>query len=98
MKHNFRNQPDGEDADRFVSWLENETIDCLKRSIGNADVTSAAIFLYANRAYEAHMPEDKIGATFGKCFARAGFQEEDDEAAFALLEFFGQLARDAHSG
>jgi hypothetical protein len=98
MKHNFPEQPDGANADRFLAWLEAETIDFLKRSIGDPETTRAAIFLFVNRAYEAHMPEDKIGAMFGKCFVRAGFPEEDEDAAFHLLDFFGQIASRTHSG
>ena len=92
MKHNFREQPQGEAAERFLSWLERETIDALQRSLGDPEGTRAAIFLYANRVHEAGMPEREIGALFGKCVVRAGFNEEDEGPAFDLLEFFSQIA------
>jgi hypothetical protein len=92
MKHDFRQQPSGEAAEQFCSWLEQETTASLRHSYGDAEATKSAIFLYVNRAYEAHMPGEQIGKMFGKCIARAGFREQDDEPAFAWLEFFGQLA------
>ena len=92
MKHDFRQQPDGEDADRFLAWLEQETIRYLRLCLGDWEATKGAVFLYANRAYEAHMPEDQIGDLFGKSFVRAGWAEEDEATAFDLLEYFGQIA------
>jgi hypothetical protein len=77
---------------------ERNRIDCLKRSIGDAEATRCAIFLFANRAYEARMPEGEIGAMFGKCFVRAGFREGNEKAAFDLLELFGQIASRTHFG
>ena len=96
MKHDFLVQRTGDAADRFCSWLEQETIDSLRRSHGDAEGTKAAIFLFVNRAYEAHMPESKIGEMFGVCIVRAGFSEADEEPAFALLEELGQLAAQVH--
>ncbi len=96
MNHDFRKQPAGADADRFLAWLERETVDTLKRSRGDVQQTKAAIFLYANRAYEAHLPEAQIGALFGKCFAGAGLPAEDEETAFDHLEFVAQLAERTH--
>ncbi len=72
MKHDFRDQPSGEKADQFLEWLERETIDTLQRSQGDSEGTKTFIFLYVNRAYEAYMPTDEIGALFGKCFVKAG--------------------------
>lgn len=92
MKHNFHQHPSGEDAEHFCSWLEQETPDSLSRSIGDGEATKSAIFLFVNRAYEAHMPEEQIGQLFGKCIVRAGFREEDEEPAFAWLGYFGQIA------
>ena len=97
MKHDFRLHPSGESADRFCSWLEQETTESLRRSYGDGEATKSAIFLFVNRAHEAHMPDDQIGGMFGKCFVRAGFQEQDEEPAFAWLEHFGQLAATVHS-
>jgi hypothetical protein len=96
MMHDFRTQPTGESADRISEWLERETTDLLRRSYGNGEATKSAIFLFVNRAYEAHMPESRIGEMFGKCVVRAGFQERDEEPAFTWLEFFGQLAAKVH--
>ncbi|HTU93748.1 MAG TPA: hypothetical protein VMF69_26950 [Gemmataceae bacterium] len=92
MKYDFRQQQSSETAIRFCSWLEQETIESLRRSYGNGEATKSAIFLFVNRAYEAHMPEEQIGELFGRCIVRAAFQEADEEPAFSWLEFFGQLA------
>jgi hypothetical protein len=92
MKHDFRTQSTGDVADNFCSWLEQETIDALRRSYGNADATKSAIFLFVSRAYEAHMPAPQIGEMFGRSIVRAGLRESDEESAFAWLDFFGQLA------
>jgi len=97
MKHDFQRQPTGEAADRFRSWLESETVSMLQRGYGDAEGTKSAIFLFVNRAFEAHLPEKDIGAMFGRCVARAGFQERDEESAFAWLESFGQIAAKVHA-
>ena len=96
MKHDFRQEPSGDAADRFLSWLERETVTALQRAYGDADATKAAIFLYANRAYEAHMLEEQIGGLFGTCLFRAGFPEENENGAFDWLEFYAQVAEGTH--
>ena len=96
MKHALRAQPSGDEADRFCAWLEQETIDSLRRSYGDGEATKSAIFLFVNRAYEAHMPESRIGEMFGTCIVREGFHEREEDPAFAWLEHFGQLAAKVH--
>jgi hypothetical protein len=98
MKHDFRQQATGDAADRFRAWLERETINSLRHAYGNAEATKTSIFLFANRAYEAHMPEGEVGRLFGKCLVRAGFREDEEEPAIAWLEFFGVLAARVHGG
>jgi hypothetical protein len=96
MRHDFRREGFGEAADRFRSWLERETTDSLRQAYGNAEAVKTSIFLFVNRAYEAHMPEAEIGGLFGRCLVHAGFREEDEAPAIAWLEFFGQLAARVH--
>jgi hypothetical protein len=96
MKHDFSDEPGGEAAERFLNWLEQEMIDMLRRTAGDAEGTKAAIFLFVNRAYEAHMPEQQMAKLFGKCFVRAGRPEEEEDTAFDLLEFFAEIARNVH--
>jgi hypothetical protein len=91
MKHDFRKQPEGEEADRFLAWLEEQTISCLKRSVGDFEALKGCIFLYVNRPYEGKMPEDQILALFVKAFVRAGWPEEAEEAAFDCLDFISQI-------
>lgn len=97
MKHDFRTQSSGDEADNYCLWLEQETVESLRRTYGDVEATKNAIFLYVNRAYESHMPEAQIGGVFGKCIVRAGFREQDEEPAYAWLEFFGQLAAKVHN-
>lgn len=97
MKHDFRLHPSGESADRFSSWLEQESFESLRRSYGDGEATKSAMFLFVNRAYETHMSDDQVGAIFGKCVVRAGFREQDEEAAFAWLEHFAQFAAKLHA-
>jgi hypothetical protein len=98
MKHDFRNLTDGAEADLFRGWLERETVDSLRRGYGDGEATKAAIFLFVNRAYEAHMSEPEIGAMFGRCVVQAGFREEDEEPAFDCLEQLAAIAEAVHRG
>lgn len=97
MKHNFRDQPTGDSADQFLAWLKRETIDSLKRSRSNPETLKGAVFLFVNRAYEAQMEDDQIGALFGKAFVRAGGAPDDEDAVFDLLEYFGEIAKAVHA-
>lgn len=96
VKHDFREQSEGEAAEQFLAWLERETIDMLQRTRDDAEGTKTAIFLFVNRAYEAHLPEEQIGELFGKCFVRAGHHESNQDVAFDLLEFCAQIAQATH--
>jgi hypothetical protein len=96
MKHDFREHPSGDEDQGFLVWLENETTDLLRRSYRNGEATKGAIFLFVNRAFEAHMTETGIAELFGRCIARAGFPSEEDEATFAWLEHFCQIAAKGH--
>jgi hypothetical protein len=96
MKHDFSQQPNGEEADRFRAWLEEETIGMLQRSLGDAEGLKTTIILFVNRVYEAHMQDEEVGGIFGRCFVRAGFSEADEGFAFDTLEFLGEVAKRVH--
>ena len=96
-KHDFSREPTGAAADQFRLWLEQATTDMLRRTIGDAEGTKTAIVLFVNRAYEAKMPDREIGGMFGKCFVRSGHPQEDEEAAWELLEYLGEIAKATHS-
>jgi hypothetical protein len=98
MKHDFATSEDDAAAARFIAWLEAETIAGLRRTYGDGEGTKTMIFLFVNRAFEAHMPEPLIGEIFGKCIVRAGYREEEEGPAFDLLEFLGGNARGVHGG
>ncbi len=97
MKHNFVDDPDSGKAEAFRRWLETETLEALRRDYGNADAFKASVFLFANRAYEARLPEAEIAALFGRCLVRAGYHADDEEAAIAWLDYFSSVARKVHS-
>ena len=96
MKHDFRDQPEGYEAEQFLTWLERETIEAFQRTRGDEEGTKAAIFLYVNRAYEAHLPEEQIAGLFGTCFVRADRPESEEDHAFDLLELFSEVAHATH--
>ncbi|MBX9791061.1 MAG: hypothetical protein K2Y37_19250 [Pirellulales bacterium] len=97
MKHDFRKQPIGDSADQFMTWLEHATVESLRRAMSNPEALKGAVFLFVNRAYEAHMEDSQIGGLFGKAFVRAGGKRDDEEAAFDLLEFLGEIAKATHA-
>lgn len=98
MKHDFRIEPTGPTADRFCEWLLCETANALTRDYGNGEATKASIFLFVNRAFEAHLPESKIAEIFGMSLVRAGYCDQDVEPAFAWLETFADVSRGVHGG
>jgi len=95
MKHDFEKLPEGPEAARYSAWLLSETIDSLKKAYGDLESTKSTIFLYVNRAFEANMPEAQLAQLFAKAVVAAGFTEQEEEAMFAWLDYFGQIARGA---
>ena len=98
MKHDFSKQPDGADAERYSAWLLSETCNSLKAGYGDGESTKSTIFLYVNRAYESKMPEKQLAQLFAKAVLSAGYTEQEQEALFAWLEHFGEIARGVHNG
>src|SRR5262249_53327166 len=49
----------------FVGWLISETASGLTRSGGSVEQMRAPIFLFLNRAYEAHLDRDEVADIFG---------------------------------
>ena len=93
MKHDFRLQPTGDAAQKFLEWLESETAASLRCARGDGDQTKAVIFIYANRACESHMTSEQIGELFGRCVIDAGYQEDPEiDAACAWLDHSVQIA------
>jgi hypothetical protein len=98
LKHDFSKQPDGTEANEFISWLLSETVKALIKDYGNAETTKTSIFLYVNRAFESKMPEKQIAEIFAKAVVAVGYCEKEQEVLFAWLEYFGEIARGVHSG
>ena len=62
MKHDYRNDPHSDEAQQFLSWLETETVDVLRRDYRNLEAVKSSVFLYVNRAFEAGLPDGLVGA------------------------------------
>lgn len=99
MKHDFPSDCDSDSAQAFINWLESETVSARRRGRNNADAESlkASVFLYVNRAYEAGLPDNVVGGTFGRCIARAGYTEEEQDSVFDLLESLADVDRAVHN-
>ncbi len=97
MKHDFRTDPDSVDAQLFREWLEGETSTHLKRDFGDAEATRGSIFLFANRACEAGLPDAELAGIFGRSLAKAGYGPAEEDAAITILETFVATARGVHA-
>lgn len=97
MKHDYHNDPDSDEALQFLSWLESETAEALRADYGNLESVKSSVFLYVNRAYEAGLPDGLVGQIFGRCIAKAGYTEEEQDAVLDLLESLASVARAVHS-
>ena len=96
MKHDFREDPDSEQAKAFRDWLETETVGALGRDRGDTDAFKATVFLFTNRAYEAGLPDAEIAEIFGRSLARAGFGATDEQIALDWLDHFASIAQKVH--
>lgn len=97
MKHDYRSDPNSDKAQLFLSWLETETADALRSDYGNVEAVKSSVFLYVNRAYEAGLPDGLVGQIFGKCIAKAGYSEAEQDSIFDLLESLGATAKAVHA-
>jgi len=96
MKFDKRKNHSGDALNDFLFWLENETTSCLNRSHGNGEMVKACMFLYTNRANEAHLDEELIYQIIGKCIGRAGYSEQEESYAFDMFEPLHSLALQVH--
>jgi hypothetical protein len=60
MKFDARKDNDDLKRIEFKDWLTKETVNDLKRSEGKPEELKSCIFLFLNRAYEAHLDPDEI--------------------------------------
>lgn len=97
MKHDYRSDPNSDQARSFLSWLESETTNALRSDYGDVEALKSSVFLHVNRAYEAGLPDGLIGQIFGRCIAVSGYSEEEQESVFDLLESFAAIAKTVHS-
>jgi hypothetical protein len=87
MKYDLRQDERREGLDQFIEWLQSETMSSLAGSVGNDDAIRAAVFLFMNRALEAHLPERTVGEVLGISAVRAGLSEAEEEVAFDEADF-----------
>jgi len=97
MKHDFSHELDGINSEEFISWVLSETTAALSKDYGDAEATKSTIFLLVNRAFESKMPEEKIAVLFAKMVVDVGYSENEQDALFAWLDHFGQIAKATYS-
>jgi len=83
--------------DVLASKLIDETAAYLRRDYGDVKAVEATLFLFANRAYEAALPEKSIWQALGTAIARAGYSEVEEERVLDLFEHIAGLAAKVHS-
>ena len=98
MKHDYRSDPDSVDAQLFLQWLEGELTLHLTRDFGDAEATRGSIFLFANRACEAGLPDELLAEIFGRALAKAGYGPNEEDAAVTTLQILVETARGVHRG
>ncbi len=90
MKFDARSTSDSDARAAFIEWLVSETASGLVRSRGDVELLKAPVFLYLNRAYEAHLDPDLIadliGASERSILDRAGLSDEEEQAVINAYE------------
>ena len=90
MEFDDRTSHDPADRLAFIDWLVSEAVSGLLRSRANREALRAVLFLYLNRAYEAHLNPDLIAALIGSsqdCILdRAGLTGDEEEAVLDAYE------------
>lgn len=97
MKFDARKNDSVADLITFVDWLRSETVSGLKRSYGDREGVNAVLFLFANRAYEAHLREDAIWQIAGEAIGQAGYSEQETEGVISILEGHANLSAQVHA-
>ena len=92
MRFDARNNPDPVAKQAFIEWLSGETVSGLQRGPDDRESFRGVVFLYLNRAYEAHLDPDLItdlfGVSPGNVLSRAGMSKAAEAMA---LEAFAEL-------
>ena len=96
MKHNYSIDPESNSANLFYEWLLSETVTSLKNSYGNIESLKSTLFLFANRAYESHMPENKIAEILGISIVHAGYSEAEESGVYEIFESYIEVAKGTH--
>ncbi len=90
MKYNSRTERDNEKHSEFKNWLIKETVSGLKNSRGKPEEIKSCIFLFLNRAYEAHLDPDEIVNMLGtekpNIMDLAEYKGADEEAVLSSYE------------
>ena len=92
MRFDARTNDDPATRKAFVDWLVSETVSSLQR----AEDVRAAVFLYLNRAYEAHLASDYIldlfGVGPGSILSQAKLSPEKEAEATQAFEALDPVA------
>ena len=96
MNHDYSTKPEGEKAQEFSAWLLAQTIKNLTDSYGDLGALKSSLFLFANRAYESKMPENKVAETLGVSIVRAGYTELEEEKVYDIFESFIDVVEATH--
>ncbi|RPI78517.1 MAG: hypothetical protein EHM45_06255 [Desulfobacteraceae bacterium] len=90
MKYDSKAQHNELKHSEFKEWLANETVSALIVSKGKPEEIKACVFLFLNRAYEAHLDADEIVELLGiqkpSIIDMAGLQGEDEETVLSSYE------------
>jgi hypothetical protein len=90
MKYDDRSEGDPARREQFVAWLAETTVNDFVRCRGNRDQLRTAVFLFLNRAYEAHLDPDLVvdllGIRSGNVIDAAGLNKTDQEVVMECYE------------
>ena len=100
MKYDARTEQNTDKHSEFKNWLISETVSGLKKSSGKPEEIKSCIFLFLNRAYEAHLDPDEIvnmlGAATPSIMDLAEYKGADEEAVLSSYELLDPTISQTH--
>lgn len=101
MKYDDRSRPDPIRRERFVAWLGETTVNDFIRSRGKNELLRTAVFLFLNRAYEAHLDPDFVvellGIRPGNIIELAGLDKADEAAVMDCYQLIDATTFHVHN-
>jgi hypothetical protein len=90
MKYDDRSEADPIRREQFIAWLVETTVNDFVRCRSNRDRLRTAVFLFLNRAYEAHLDPyfvvELLGIRSGNVITSAGLDETDEAVVMECYE------------